>query len=127
MGAAQAQFVGSAEHAEGDDAANLALLDLEFLAENGANAGARDLLARVAIGGTTDDLQGGFLPHIDAAHAQRVRIGMGLAVENLRDHDGFRNVAGGLYAFHLEPGHGQAFGHLGRFPVNIDIVLKPFD
>ena len=87
--AAEAEFVGRAEHAVGSLAANLRLLDLEVAGQHGTGKRDRHAVARIAVVRAADDGAHAAVSCADVDGADRELVGVGMlgARENGADDD----------------------------------------
>ncbi|MNM88706.1 hypothetical protein D3C81_1009290 [compost metagenome] len=104
---ADLQFGSRAQHAEGLDAAQLGLLDLEVAWQFGADHGERDLDAWAGVRGAAHDLEG-FLAVAYLAHAQLVGVRVLFGGEDFAHDDAAELAGSGGNAVDFEAGHGQA-------------------
>ena len=118
---AQTNFVGSADHAVGGDAAQLGIFDLDRLAlavpaNHGAGAGDGHAHSLLQVDAAADDLLH-VAAEIHLADAQLVGVRMGLhAVDNADDH--LVEAAGEVFhILHLDGGHGEVIGELFQIQI----------
>ncbi len=104
---ADLQLGRRAQHAEGLDAAQLGLLDLEVAWQFGADHGERDLDAGACVRRATYHLEG-FLAVADLADAQFVGVRVLFGGEDLAHDDAAELAGSGGYAVDFKAGHGQA-------------------
>ena len=104
---ADLQLGSRAQHAEGLDAAQLGLLDLEVAWQFGADHGERDLDAWAGVRGAAHDLEG-FLAVAYLAHAQLVGVRVLFGGEDFAHDDAAELAGSGGNAVDFEAGHGQA-------------------
>ena len=112
-----AELILRADHAEGLNAADLGLLDLEIARKDRSDAGEKDFLSGRDIGSAADDRQGLSGAVIDGGDVEMVRIRVRLAGQHLRDDDAGQ-PAGNLFLFgdavHLDTDVRHRVGHLRR-------------
>ena len=123
----EAEFVGRAEHAVGQDAAQLRALDLSAARQMSAVDGDGDDLADADVGRSRDDLEL-FIPHVYLADDEFIRIGV---LVDLKDLPGLYFLDFCPPVFHLfdrDTGNGQFIGKCLHVlvHVDVDIILHPF-
>ena len=101
------QLGSRAQHAEGLDATQLGLLDLEVARQLGADHGERHLDAWAGVRGAAHDLEG-FLAVGYLAHAQLVGVRVLFGGQDLAYHDAAELAGSGGNAVDFKAGHGQA-------------------
>ena len=122
----EAEFVGRAEHAVGQDAAQLRALDLGAARQMSAVDGDGDDLADADVGRSRDDLKL-FIPHVYLADDEFIRIGV---LVDLKDFPGLYFLDFCPPVFHLfdrDTGNGQFIGKCLHVlvHVDVDIILHP--
>ena len=122
----QAQLAEGAEHTVGEDAPQLAPLDLLPAGEGGLVQGHGDQLPLVDVPGPGDDLDGLALTHVQPADPHVVAVRVALHLLDAAHHhvlDLRPQVLGGL---HLGAGEGHGLGELFIAGVNGDELIEPF-
>ena len=122
----QAQLAEGAEHAVGEDAPQLAPLDLLPAGEGGLVQGHGDQIPLVDVPGPGDDLNGLILAHVQPADPHVVAVRVALHLLDAAHHHVFDlrpQVLGGL---HLGAGEGHGLGELFIISVNRDELTEPF-
>ena len=122
----QAQLVEAAQHAVGDHAPELALLDLHAAGQGGLVQGHGHQVPRVDVPGAGDDLHRLGLAHVHLADPHVVGVGVALHGQHPAHHhvgDLRAQVVGEL---HLGAGEGHGLGKLSVAGVNADELAEPF-
>ncbi|MNC29888.1 hypothetical protein D3C75_781560 [compost metagenome] len=121
---ADLQFGSRAQHAEGLDAAQLGLLDLEVAWQFGTDHGERDLDAWAGVRGAAHNLEG-FLAAAYLAHAQLVGVRVLFGGENFAHDDAAELAGSGGNAVNFEAGHGQAGDQFVTGDLRVDPTAQP--
>ena len=124
---AQPQFPGGTHHAEGFHTTEFALLDGEGpfpVLEGGPDGRQRNNVPRVTVGGAADDLQH-FVPLIHLTDRKVVGVFVGIAGEDLRGNNAFRDAAGLFDPFHFQTRHGQLCRQFVGGQGKINIFFQP--
>jgi hypothetical protein len=121
----ETELARRAQHAEGLDAAQLGLLDLELAGQHRADHRARHLHAGGGIGRAADDLQQLAGTGVDLAELELVGVGVLLRLDDLRHHDATEGGRGGFGLLDLEAGHGQQMAESGAVQLRIDEGPQP--
>ena len=125
-------FVLGTNHAKAFHATQLAALDGEgFVAivKHGSHNRHNHLLSLCHIGGTADNLNGGFATHVHATNVHVVAIGMRFASEDFSNPKTGQTSLDGLHFFHashLKTGAGQCHGHFMGTQGGVHIFTQPF-
>ena len=129
---AQSDFIRSADHAVGGDAAKLGILDHDRLsftmpADHRAGTGNRHAHPFRQVDSAADDCLKLSVPDIHAAHSQLVRIGMGLDFFNYAYNHVVEAAGKILHILHLHGGHGQVVRQLLQIYIlrNFHIIPDP--
>ena len=122
----QTQLRQSAEHAVGDHAPQLALLDLHAAGQGGLVPGHGDQVAHMDVPGTGDDLNGLGPARVDLADPHVVAVFVAGHGQHLANHhvgDLCAQVLGGL---HLGAGQGHGLCKIMIGGVDGDKLAEPF-
>ena len=129
---ADSQLVLGANHTQTLHAADLALLEFEFLAvdvhQPGADGSQHNLLAGSHVGSAANHLERLAFAYIQLGDVQMVAVGMLHALQNLCHNHACQaawNLLHGLHVLHLKAGKSQHFSHLLRSQVKLQIIFKP--
>jgi hypothetical protein len=114
-----------AQHAEGLDAAQLGLLDLELAGQDRTDHRAWHLHAGGSVGRAADDLQQFAGAGVDLAQLELVGVGVLLGLDDLRHHDTAEGGRGRFGLLDLEAGHGQQMAESGAVQLRIDEGPQP--
>ena len=131
---AQAELTGGAVHAEGLDAAELGLLDLEVARQHGTDHGDDDLVALLEVLCAADDLQRDgvalvvdvLVADADLAQPHVVGVGVGLLGDDLAGHDVVEVGADLLDGLDLGAGADELAGEDRGVVGQVDHALEPF-
>ena len=122
----QIQLLQGAQHTVGEDAPQLALLDLLAAGQGRLVEGHRHHVAGVDVPGTGDDLDRLRLPHVQLADPHVVAVRVVLHGQDAAHHyigDLSSQVLGGL---HLGTREGHGLGKLFVIGVNVHKLAEPF-